>query len=131
MCVYFMSSLNMCTYLFGGEITGHGINSGGLAKVVPLCLVFGHDTFERTLSQHFYWTPHTPKLPSWDKSLTKKVIVQLRSENFKSSTLVNHWEIFRSWHCPSHKGLTVLIFCSSQGTEDPSNKMLVWAEFGS
>lgn len=52
--MYFMSSLNMCTYLFGGEITGHGINSGGLAKVVPLCLVFGHDTFERTLSQHFY-----------------------------------------------------------------------------
>lgn len=31
--MYFMSSLNMCKYLVGGEITGHGINLGGLAKV--------------------------------------------------------------------------------------------------
>lgn len=62
-CVYFMSSLNMHKYLFGGEISGHGINLGGLAKVESVRLVFGHDTFERALSQLFYSTPHTPKLP--------------------------------------------------------------------
>lgn len=49
-----MSSVNMCKYLFGGEITEHGINLGGLAKVVSVRLVFGHDTFERALSQLFY-----------------------------------------------------------------------------
>lgn len=58
------TSLNMYQYLFGGEITGHGINLGGLAKIDSVCLVFGHDTFERALStQLFFSTPHTPKLP--------------------------------------------------------------------
>lgn len=52
--MYFMSSLNMCKYLFRGEITGQGMNLGGLAKVVSVCLVVGHDTFERALSQLFY-----------------------------------------------------------------------------
>lgn len=56
--MYFMpvsyTSVDMCRYLLGCELNEHGTNLGGLAEVVSVCLVFGHDTFERALPQLFY-----------------------------------------------------------------------------
>lgn len=50
------TSVDMCSYLLGCEVTEHGTNLGGLAEAGSVCLVFGHDTFERAVPQLFYQT---------------------------------------------------------------------------